>query len=79
MFQNKTIGRIGAKNLNMKSFGTDKILISVILTILANGEKLSPLIVFKGKSDKSIIIKFIQKYLLSKRWNIYKNQENVGW
>ena len=33
MYQNKTIAKIGAKKVNIKSFGCDKLRISIILTI----------------------------------------------
>ena len=42
--------------------------ISIILTILANGEKLLPLIVFKGKQGiLIIIIVFLKKFSLNAR------------
>ena len=57
MYQNKTIAKIGAKKVNIKSFGCDKLRISIILTILANGDKLAPLIVFKSKPGKTLEIR----------------------
>ena len=46
-----TIAKIGEKNVNIRTFGKDKMRISVVLTILADGSKLPPLLIFKGKSN----------------------------
>jgi len=52
MYQNKTIAKIGNKKVNIKTFGCDKMRISIILKILANGDKLPPLIVLKVNQGK---------------------------
>lgn len=39
---------IGNKDINMISFGKDKERVSVMLTLLGNGEKLPPMMIFKG-------------------------------
>ena len=44
--------QIGNKHVAVKSFNYDKIIISLILTIFSNGNKLAPLaplVIFKGK------------------------------
>ena len=46
----KTIESIGNKNAHVKIFNCYKLRISLILTILSNGTKLAPLVVFKGKT-----------------------------
>ena len=53
----KTIESIGNKNVHVKTFNFDILRISLILTILSNGTKLAPLVVFKGKSVRKRIIK----------------------
>lgn len=54
MFRNETIEHIGAKEVKIKTFGCDKNRISLILSILDNGKKLKPLIVFKGKTENRL-------------------------
>lgn len=44
-----TIAKIGERNMNIRTFGSEKSLISLILCISLAGEKLSPLWIFKGK------------------------------
>ena len=46
-----TIAKIGEKNVNVRTFGKNKMRISVVLTILADASKLPPLLIFKGKSN----------------------------
>ena len=76
MYQNKTIAKIGAKKVNIKSFGCDKLRISIILTILANGDKLAPLIVFKGKPGKTLETR-LSKHIHCINEKIFvKTQEN---
>ena len=54
MYQNKTIAKIGDKKVNIKSFGCDKMRMSIILSIFTNGDKLAPLIVFIRKPGKTL-------------------------
>ena len=76
MYQNKTIAKIVAKKVNIKSFGCDKLRISIILTILANGDKLAPLIVFKGKPGKTLETR-LSKHIHCINEKIFvKTQEN---
>ena len=76
MYQNKTIAKIGAKKVNIKSFGCDKLRISIILKILANGDKLAPLIVFKGKPGKTLETR-LSKHIHCINEKIFvKTQEN---
>ena len=46
-----TISKIGEKNANVITFGKDKMRISVVLTILADGWKSPPFLIFKGKRN----------------------------
>lgn len=46
-----TIAHIGEKSVDIRSFGKDKMRITVVLTILADGTKLPPLLIFRGKNN----------------------------
>ena len=54
MYNKTTIDKIGNKTIKVKTFGSDIERISVLLGILADGEKLPPLIVFQGKPNGTI-------------------------
>ena len=47
----KTVALIGQKSINIRSNGGEKTRITVILLISASGEKLPPLLIFKGEKD----------------------------
>ena len=49
-----TLAKKGAKIINIHTNGKEKNRISCILTIAANGNKLSPFIVFKGEKNKKL-------------------------
>ena len=49
MIANTTIYKIGAKTVRIRTFGSDRSRFIIILCIGSNGEKIPPLIVFKGK------------------------------
>ena len=57
MYQKKIVEKIGNKTVTIKTFGTEKSRISLILCVLSNGLKLPPMIVFKGKTDGTLIKK----------------------
>lgn len=70
MYNKTTINKINNKTIKVKTFGSDKERISVLLGILADGHKLPPLIVFQGKPSgiiennlKKINLLLIKKYL----------------
>lgn len=44
-----TIAKIGERNINIRTFGSERSCISVIVGISAAGFKLPPLLIFKGK------------------------------
>lgn len=46
-----TIPKIGAKTVNIRTFGIDRARFTIILCIGSNGEKIPPLVVFKGKKN----------------------------
>jgi transposase len=54
MYNKTTIDKIWNKTIKVKTFGSDKERISVLLGILADWEKLPPLIVFQGKPNGTI-------------------------
>ena len=78
MVTDTTVERIGRKKVNIKTFGGEKMRISIILTILANGEKLPPFIVFKGKTGKTLEnnLNSNNQHCISKQIFV-KCQENV--
>ena len=47
---NTTINKIGEKSVIVRTFGKDKLRITAVLCILANGIKLPPLLIFRGKT-----------------------------
>ena len=49
MIANTTISKIGAKNVSIRNIGSDRSRFTIILCIGSNGEKIPPLVVFKGK------------------------------
>ena len=57
MVSNKTIEKIGEKTVTIVTHGSERTRISLLLCISASGEKLPPLLVFKGKSDGNKIKK----------------------
>ena len=48
-----TVEKIGTKNVEVKIFGTERLRISLLLAIILNGNKLKPLLVFKGKFNSN--------------------------
>ena len=77
MFMNETIERIGAKEVKIKSFGCDKNGISLVLTVLANGEKLKPVIIFKGKTDNRLEKKLQNNIHVKNNEILVKCQDNA--
>jgi hypothetical protein len=50
MLPNKTISKRGKKTVLIKSQNQEKCRISILLFIVADGDKMPPLIIFKGKA-----------------------------
>ena len=48
-----TVTKIGNTTVNVKNFNRDKMRITVLLSILADGTKLPPLIIFRGETNKT--------------------------
>ena len=53
MSSNTTIEKIGNKSVTIKTFGSERTRLSLLLAINANGGKLKPLIVFRGKFNST--------------------------
>ena len=51
MTYNTTFSKIGEKSVKVLTFGGERVRVSLILSILADGEKLPPLIIFKGTKN----------------------------
>ena len=76
MLYKNVIDQIENKHVTVKSFNYDKIRISLLLTILSNGNELACLIVFRGKTDGPLE-KELQKNIYVKNYSIFvKCQEN---
>lgn len=54
MPSNKTVNKVGAKTITIRTQRQEKCRISVILSICANRNKLNPLIIFKGAKNGKI-------------------------
>ena len=50
---NYTITKKGKKNMIIRTQGQEKCRVSILWTILADGQKLSPIVIFKGKENSS--------------------------
>ena len=59
MPEQTTIELKGTKNVKISTFGNDKSRVSVILAISGNGEKLAPMMIFKGQPGKTNKKKFL--------------------
>ena len=49
MIANTIISEIGAKTVSVRTFGCNRSRFTIILCVGSNGEKIPPLVVFKGK------------------------------
>lgn len=62
---------ITKKNVIISTQGQEKCQCSILLTILADGKKLSPLIIFKGKNYNNKIIKELNDNFYIKEKKIF--------
>ena len=46
-----TVSKIGEKSITVRNFGKEKLRISAVLCVLADGSKLPPLLIFRGKNN----------------------------
>ena len=75
MVPKKKIAKRGKKTILIKTQNQEKVRISIILTISADGDKLKPLIIFKGKTG-GLIEKNLSKnlYIIANKYVICVNQ-----
>lgn len=78
MFANSTVAKIGSRNATIRSFGSDRARITIILCIGSNGEKIPPLVVFKGKKS-SFKEKSLIQYISSKNYKIFALCQENAW
>ena len=75
---NKTVAKIGEKEISVKTFNMDQLRLLVVLCIIANGGKLPPIIVFKGKSNPTLE-KRLQNFVKQKNYNVKIYCHEKGW
>ena len=63
MVSKKTLHKIGAKTISIKTQSQEKVIISVILSCCSYGNKLKPLVIFKGAKN-GLIFKNLSKHEL---------------
>ena len=73
-----TVEKTGTKNVEVKTFSTGLIRISLFLAIKANGNKLKPLLVFKGKFNSNKQNKLNKIDLVANK-NIYVVFQENSW
>ena len=76
MIIEKTIAKIGEKEIRVKSFNMVQHRFSLVLCILGNGSKLPPMIVFKGKSG-AILEKRLQNFGKDKNLTLKLHARNM--
>ena len=74
----RTIIKKGAKQVIVRTQGQEKCRVSVILCILADGEKLPPLIIFKAK-DKGKVFKSLNEDINVKKGLCYIECNSNAW
>lgn len=74
----KTIEIKGSKNVDIYTFGKEKQRITCVLSIAANGNKLPPLLIFKGKAGK-YLGKKLNKLDEAKNKDIFINCQENSW
>jgi hypothetical protein len=78
MIGNKTLEHKGAKQVKASSGGQDKLRVSAVLTVSANGEKFAPLVIFRGKPGKKVH-KEISKIPIVVSKQAYVNVQANAW
>ena len=73
-----TIAKIGSKEVNIKTHGQERIHVTAILWIVADGTKLPPMLVFKGKQDGRVE-KRLHKNSLVKEKKIFAYCQPKAW
>lgn len=68
---NGVVDKIGNKQIIVKSQNQEKCRVSVLLTILANGNKFAPFVIFKGNKDSPNIRKELNALDIVKKGKIF--------
>ena len=79
MVPNKTITKKGEKNVVIRTQNQEKLRIICILSICADSDKLTPYIIFKGKSNNPKINNKLKKNLYIKNKKIVVNFNSNAW
>jgi len=66
MPENKTVHKVGAKSIIIKTQRQEKVRVSIILACNGIGEKLKPFVIFKGKKYGNIYKNLIKEKLIEK-------------
>ena len=73
MLPNYTVAKKGKKSIIIRTQGQEKCLVSILLTILANGKKLSPLVLFKvNYTNKKLLEELKENQYVQKKLIFYK-------
>ena len=78
MIANTTVTKIGAKTVSVRIFGSNRSRFTIILCIGSNGEKILPLVIFKGKKNAMKEKNLIQ-YITAKNYKIYALCKENSW
>ena len=73
-----TVSKIGDKSVTIRSFGSDKTRLTLILCISSKGQKLPPLVIFKGVKD-AIKEKKLKEYINYKKYKIFALCKENAW
>ena len=77
MIARTNVEKIGEKTVNVRSFGSDRNRITVILCIGANGYKAPPLLIFKGKKGAKKELELQKNFHVQNRRIYDQCQENI--
>ena len=72
----QSVEKIGVKSIDLRHYGSDRNLITVILCIGANGYKASPVLIFKGKKGAKKELELQNNVYVQKRIIYIQCQEN---
>ncbi|KAL4512506.1 hypothetical protein ABPG72_020343, partial [Tetrahymena utriculariae] len=78
LYPDKTVQQIGSKTVTIHTQGQEKQKVSLVLCILANGEKLPPFVIFKSKEGKTTEKKLKQLDLVKEN-NVFISCQQNAW
>ena len=79
MIPNKVISQKGEKNVVVRTQNQEKIRVTCLLSICADGDKLPPYIIFKGKNSNNKAFNKLKNNLYIKKYKIFINFNNNAW